>query len=284
MQQTWVFKNHTETTQKTAPFTGEGAYHGSTKPRPRATVSLPVVAENAPTSLEHYTAGNPIQAFQATFPNYFQPVAQLPVPAQEEIREDGISFCWCPLEEALVHAGPLTRQVLQAMAGAVTGKKRYIYIDSKIQYFTAGDLPVDSFLWHVDGSIVVRGEQAERLGHGILHDMRARLENGDPPRYLAYQSSTHCATRFLNQPLTVSIPELIPGFDILDAAVQAQNPPVMVQPAGSVVAFDGGSLHRAVRAEGEGWRLWVRCTETDREINVDQSVIDCYGTVFRSNP
>jgi hypothetical protein len=27
--------------------------------------------------------------------------------------------------------------------------------------------------------------------------------------------------------------------------------------------------------------LWIRCVETDREVQLDTSIIECYGTVFR---
>ena len=279
----WIARSHAAETQKTAAFTGEGAYHGSTRPRSAPAVPPPVVAEGRATTLERYERAEhaTFDEFDAYFPNHFAVVEQLPVPTQAEIMGDQVTFCWSPLEEALAAAGPLTRSVLEAMARHVVGHKRHIYIDSKIQHFEAGDLPVDSRLWHVDGSIAVRDERVQRLGHRILHDIRARQEHPDPPRYLAYQSSTHCATQFQDQPLTLRLPELIPDFDGLDAAVLAANPPAIAQPAGSIVAFDGRSLHRAVPATAAGWRLWVRCTETDREIRVDESVLECYGTVFR---
>ncbi len=40
---------------------------------------------------------------------------QLPVPTQEEVRSDGVVFCWCPLDEALGLAGPLTKRVLEVV-------------------------------------------------------------------------------------------------------------------------------------------------------------------------
>jgi hypothetical protein len=170
------------------------------------------------------------------------------------------------------------------MGRHVARHKRFIYIDSKLQYFEAGDLPVDSRLWHIDGSIATRGPRAQRLGHDLLHDLRARHAHADPPRFLAYQSSTHCATQFLVEPVSLHLPELTPDFEAVDQAVLAHAatmPPAIAQPAGSIVAFDGRTLHRAVPATTAGWRLWVRCTATDREIRVDASMLDCYGTVFR---
>ena len=82
-------------------------------------------------------------------------------------------------------------------------------------------------------------------------------------------------------PLTLSLPEVIPNFDGLDAVVRAANPRVLAQPASSIVRFDGLSLHRAVRASAARWRLWVRCVETDRVAHLNPSMIGCYGTVFR---
>ncbi|MCY1022947.1 hypothetical protein [Pyxidicoccus sp. MSG2] len=280
-------QEHTLDSRQIAPFTGEGAYHGSTRKRAARSASAPqpvVVEEMRPTTLDAYPrdGSRPIAEFEATFPNLYTVERLLPVPTQEEVRGDGVTLCWCPLEEALEVAGPLTRRVLEAMKELLIGDKRFVYVDSKIQYFEPGDVPVDSQHWHVDGSIVARGPAVEALGHNLLHDMKARLASGVvPPRYLAYQSSEHCATLFATSPVTMTLPELIPNFDGLDAHIRALSPPIVAQPASSIVRTDGLSLHRAQAASGAGWRLWVRCVETDREVLLDSSIIECYGTVFR---
>jgi hypothetical protein len=271
--------------QKIAAFTGEGAYHGSTKPRPATPfVPPPLVEEMRPTTLEAHAARGQtaIGDFDATFPNHYAVAAQLAVPSQDAIANDGVTFCWAPIEQAIAEAGPLTRSVLLEMQPHLRRDKRFVYIDSKIQWFEAGDIPVDSRHWHVDGSIAVRDERVLALGHRLLHDMRARLERPAPPTYLAYQSSSHCATQFATQPVTVRLPDLIPTFDELDVRVRALEPACEPQPAGSIVAFDGKSLHRAVAATSTGWRLWIRCSESDHEVRLNPALVDCYGTVFRS--
>lgn len=277
-------------TQEVATFTGEGAYHGSTRKRvverAPAKPAAPAVDtdEMRPTTLTGYASepGRAIESFQATFPNRYEVRSQLEVPSQEAIRTDLVTLCWCLFEEALTVAGPLTKSVLESMQAHLVGDKRFVYIDSKIQYFERGDVPVDSQHWHVDGSIVARGPQVESLGHNLVHDMRARLDGpAAPPRYLAYQSSTHCATRFLNAPLTIDLPELIPNFESIDGAVRSLSPADIAQPPASIVATDGRSLHRADGATGAGWRLWVRAVETDREVQLNTNIIGCYGTVFR---
>lgn len=287
MSLTHLRQQHSLDTQKVVPFTGEGAYHGSTRRRApaRASAPAPIVEEMAPTTLDAYPpdGSRKIADFEATFPNLYVVERVLPEPTQEEIRSDGVVFCWCPLEQAIAEAGPLTGRVLRAMKELVVGDKRFVYVDSKIQYFEAGDVPVDSQHWHLDGSIVARGPVVEALGHNLLHDMKARLVgNVAPPRYLAYQSSDHCATVFATSPVTMTLPELIPNFIGLDSAVRELSPPCAFQPASSIVRTDGLSLHRAQAASGAGWRLWVRCVETDREVQLDTSIIECYGTVFRS--
>lgn len=278
---TYVRREHTVETQKVVRFSGEGAYQGSTKDKPDLP---PSCLEETPTTLELYEreGRTEVEEFDVTFPNEFVLAEQLPEPTQEEVRTDGVTFCWTPYEEALTVAGPLTRRVLTAMRPYITGWKRNVYVDSKIQYFEPGDLPVDSQLWHVDGVTNKRKERAARFGWRSVHDLRARFDTGVAPFYLAYQSSTHCATRFVRGPLRVRVPELIPSFDVLDAAVRAARPREFVQPAGSIISFDGQQLHEAVPAEEAGWRLWVRLTETDREIRVDPAMLDCYGTVFRT--
>ena len=286
--QTFLYQRRTIDSQRVAPFTGEGAYHGSTRdkaapdtPRPPPP---PMVEEVRPRTLEADEAAGrtAIADCPATFPDRAAVVAQLPVPSETAVVEDAVTFCWCPLETALGEAGPVTRQVLDAMLPHLTGRKRHTYVDSKIQYFAVGDLPVDSFIWHVDGSIVARGERAQRRGHRLLHDMRARMDGEvEPPRYLAYLSSDCSATEFTAAPVTVTLPTLIPSFDLLDQRVREADPPVLAQPAGSVVRFDGLSLHRARHATRAGWRLWIRVVETDREVRLSRSIIECYNTVFQ---
>lgn len=273
--------DHSTLTQKVEAFTGEGAYHGSTR---NSSVRPPryEVLEMRPTTLSKYANGGPFEEFTARFPNLYEVKAQLPVPTQEQMRNDGVTFCWCPLEEAIQQAGPLTKSVLMEMSKHVEGKKKYVYVDSKIQYFQKGDLPVDSKLWHVDGTIAVRDQRVKELGYEMLHDMRARMVGDvEPPKYLAYQSSTHCATEFAVEPVTVQLPDFITSFDGLDRLVQEYQPLAVAQPAASIVSFDGYSLHRAVPAKADGWRLWVRLIETDREVKLNTDIITCYGTVFR---
>lgn len=281
-----VKRTRTVADQKIAAFTGSGAYHGSTKPRPQP-MRAPVarVEEMRPTTLEAYAANGvrEIVDFDATFPNAYAVKSVLPVPTQDEIENDGVTFCWALLDDAIAAAGPLTRRVLEEMTKHLRRDKRFIYIDSKIQWFEQGDVPVDSRHWHVDGSIAVRDERVQALGHEILHDMRARFDGAARPTYLAYQSSTHCATQFATAPVSLRIPELIPNFDELDLSVRALDPPCEAQPASSIVAFDGLSLHRAVAARSAGWRLWIRCSESDHEVRLNPSLVECYGTVFRSS-
>src|SRR5690606_2340176 len=259
MPSTFQRKARSIAAQRVVPFTGEGAYHGSTKPRPASprpsTPRPPDVDEMRASSLDAIGSDGTIDEFEAVFPNRCETLATLPIPSQEAIRADAVTFCWCPLEQAIHEAGPVTRQVLVAMREHLEGNKRHVYIDSKIQYFEPGDVPVDSQHWHVDGSISVRGPAVERLGYGVLHDMKARLLGpASPPTYLSYQSSSHCATLFASEPLTLRLPALIGNFDELDRMVRALGPACAAQPAAAIVRFDGLSLHRAVAARDVGWR------------------------------
>ena len=116
-----------------------------------------------------------------------------------------------------------------------------------------------------------------------MHDMMARMRGpASPPTYLTYQSSNHCATLFVTEPVTLRLPALIGNFDELDRMVRALDPACAPQPAAAIVRFDGLSLHRAVAASEAGWRLWIRCVETDRQVQLDADIIECYGTVFRT--
>lgn len=286
MASTYLRKARSLATQVVVPFTGEGAYHGSTKPRPRPAsprIEPATVEEMRATSLDALGPDGRIDEFDAVFPNLCETLSVLPVPSQEAIRDDAVTFCWCPLERAIEEAGPVTKQVLVEMREHLAGTKRHVYIDSKIQYFEPGDVPVDSQHWHIDGSITVRGPEVERLGHGVMHDMMARMRGpASPPTYLTYQSSNHCATLFVTEPVALRLPALIDNFDELDRMVRALDPACAPQPAAAIVRFDGLSLHRAVAASEAGWRLWIRCVETDRQVQLDADIIECYGTVFRT--
>lgn len=280
--------DRTQDSQPTAAFTGEGAYHGASKSRGAPVAPPPPdVPEMTATTLARYAPAAPgqqvaFERFQARFGNLYDVKRILPVPTQEEVRADEVTFVWCPFEEARKLAGPLSRAVLDAMEPFLERTKRFVYIDSKIQFFRKGDLPVDSRLWHVDGTIAVRDHRSQALGYQLLHDMRARmLGSAAPPTYLVYQSSYHCATQFVTEPVTFELPDFLTSFDLLDQLVRERDPAHTAQPAGSIVRFDGLSLHRAVPATEDGWRLWLRLVETDREARVDPSVINCYGTVFR---
>lgn len=272
--------------QKIANFTGEGAYHGSTKDRNKETFQ-PVVEdtdEMTPYTIIEKEARNFFlpKFFDATFPNFYQVRKVMPIPTQEEIMGDGVTFVWALIDDAIQEAGPLTKSVLLEMKNYLEGKKKFVYIDSKIQYFKKDDVPVDSRHWHVDGTIAIRGDRAKKFGSKVVHDMQARFTHPDVmPKYMAYQSSIHCATQFVTKPLSIVLPDIIPNFSFLDQEVDHYGPVYEDQPPGSIVSFDGLSLHRAVKATDDGWRLWIRCMESDREIKISPDIINCYGTVYR---
>lgn len=283
MNNTFLKSQRIESSQKIQQFSGEGAYHGSSKPRDDS-FTLETELERFPSSLMRYwkEKNADFESFKANFANLCEIKKILPIPTQQEIKDDATTFCWCPFELAKQEAGPITKNVLLEMESFLERKKKFIYIDSKIQYFQKGDLPVDSKLWHVDGTIAIRDQRSIDLGYNLLHDMNSRFTNHvAPPKYLAYQSSVHCATQFVKEPFFLFLPDCIPNFDLLDRLVQDKDPECISQPAGSIISFDGFSLHRAVPAQSDGWRLWIRCIETDCEVRLNSSIINCYGTVFR---
>jgi hypothetical protein len=276
-----ITKEHfSEETQKVASFHNEGAYHGATQFRD---VPIPEFEEEEmrPTTLISGTS--PFEDFEASFSNDWTTPDELGIPSQEEIKTDGVTFAWASLQVALQEAGPLTRKVLQVMEKNLAGNKKFVYVDSKIQFFKKGDVPVDSRLWHVDGSISCRDIRATRLGHSLLHDLKARQEcKVSSPQYMAYQSSSHCATQWQAQPFKIILPACVPSFDYFDKVVNQQSGlRTFSQGAGTIIKFDGFDIHRAVSAKSDGWRLWIRCTETNKEIHIPESVANNYGIVYR---
>ena len=64
MSFTHLRQQHTLATQQIAPFTGEGAYHGSTRkraPRPASVPKPVIVDEMRPTTLDAYPLDGPLQ-------------------------------------------------------------------------------------------------------------------------------------------------------------------------------------------------------------------------------
>jgi hypothetical protein len=265
---TFLKQERTEASQKTAVFTGEGAYHGSSNKEPE---KMPALGEKKRFPL-----------FRAFFRNLCEVKKVLDIPSQKEIQEDGVTFVWATFEEAKREAGPLTKKVLLEMESHLRGDKKFTYVDSKIQFFHKGDLPVDSKLWHVDGTTAIRGDRAWQAGYTLLHDMTAKMKAGITDHYLAYQSSEHCATQWVVEGVELDLPECIPSFDELDQLVRLGDPIRISQPPSSIVHFTDNSLHRAVPASGDGWRLWIRVVETDKEVKLNSNIIECYGTVFKS--
>ena len=89
----------------------------------------PVVEEMRPRSLERYDAAEvrEIASFTARFPNRHEVLARLPVPDQEAIRADGVTFCWCPIDEAI-------REALQATGGNKLAASRLLGISRATLY------------------------------------------------------------------------------------------------------------------------------------------------------
>lgn len=218
--------------------------------------------------------------FDAHFPNQMLVLDQLRVPSQDEIRREPLNLSWCPIDEAMEKMGPCGRSVVKAMMPHLQRKKRYAFVDLKLQYFKAGDSPVDSLHWHCDGTIWIEDERSAKLGYVMLHDMYARLNHPSPPTYLMYHTADFCATQFVAEPLTLRIPKCIPGFQEFDRLVNSKAPAIKATLPGQIVAFDGFSIHRAVPAKKDGWRLWIRVKETDHFTAAKASARE-YGAVFR---
>ena len=189
-----------------------------------------------------------------------RPACQCP---QDEIAGDDVTFCWCPIEEAIAEAGPLSRRVLLEMQGHLGRKKRFVYIDSKIQWFQAGDTPVDSRHWHVDGSIAVRDERVRALGHRLLHDMRAPGCRGHGAADLSGVSVVHA----LRDPVcdgegVAGDARLDPDFD--DAAACRRWLPCESQPARLNCRRRSVPCTARSPPRPRASRLWIRQRERSR--------------------
>ena len=166
------------------------------------------------------------------------------------------------------------------MKSSLVGDKRFAYVDLDPVHFEAGTSPADSQHRHVDGSIVARPGRSRRSGHN-LHDMKARFrERRHAARYLAYQSSEHCASSFVTSPVTMTMPELIPN----------STASTRVSASSRRRSWRSRRLDRAHRwplAAPRAGRLWRRLAalgplrRDGPRGRARSSIIGCYGTVFR---
>ena len=94
-----VKRERTPDAQQVAAFTGEGAYHGSTKTLDapvRPAPDGPELEEVLPFTLNEYwrRKQRDFSLFEAKFSNHYEVGAQLAVPTQDEIHADAVTFCW----------------------------------------------------------------------------------------------------------------------------------------------------------------------------------------------
>jgi hypothetical protein len=105
---------------------------------------------------------------------------------------------------------------------------------------------------------------------------------------MAYQSSDHCATGFLDRPLHLRMPELIPNFNAFDASVRAAGVPRVTHPAGAILAYDGLTVHWATPATTSGMTsirvaavVTARTRTTARTIGGNPTSAIAIGTTMR---
>ncbi len=264
-------------------YTGEGAYHGSTNSKPQIDLNPWGVSETEPSTVRRcISKRSQPESFSGLFSRKYEEVSQLQIPSQSDLSVENTNFAWKAFSQAQLESGPITQEVLSAIKPYLQQKKLYCYVDVKTQYFEKGDLAVDSNHFHIDGTVVVRGSYAERLGYPIVHDMRARFNRESiPPQYFAYQSSDHCPTCFVSKPIQLIVPELIPNFNEFDNIVRRNKPHLKNHPAGSIIHYDGQTIHAATPATKDGWRLWIRVIETDKKISASSEISQCYKSVYR---
>lgn len=180
--------------------------------------------------------------------------------------------------DVLRSCGDYTRYVLGRMEAHLKGNRRFTYVDSKIQYLRIGDAPVDSLYWHIDGCVYVPEKIVRRFGYVQLFDLYARSISSSNPTFLSFLTSADCATEYVRDPMRIEVPKCFEWYDVLDALVKAREPRTVSQTPCQVVSFGSKSLHRAVPAKKEGWRLWIRITETDCRQRTHEGVDN--NTVF----
>ncbi len=153
--------------------------------------------------------------------------------------------------------------ILNEVQNHLSNSKKYIFVNTKIQFLKTGFKPVDNLSWHVDGTIQVPSEICNSLGYNELHDMYARSILKEYPKYISFVTNTNCNTEYLCDPLSLKIPKCVSSFDEINEMVNKSEMKIISQPSCQIIKYDAFSLHRAIPSKCDGWRYWLRVIESN---------------------
>ncbi len=166
-------------------------------------------------------------------------------------------------DDAIRYGGDVTREALRAMN--IRHDRKNVIVDTKIHMLMKGMSPAIPG-WHTDG--VPRDADKNPAGTGMPDTF---AQEGDD-RYNHYHilvTGTGCLTQYINQPISVPIPDR-PSYDVYNVMsayvnnrVKEDPSLVMTIPSCQVVEFDWWDIHTGVIAAKNEWRYLIRVCESD---------------------
>lgn len=211
----------------------------------------------------------PPPAWNEGFPFLFNrhPIHMVPTgltePSSAELRSLQ-AFRDEPLDRGIERSrGTFLESVLKKLQDVLVGDRLHIYFDAKIQFLKRGQWPSPDNMWHVDGGISLQPESTNLIFP--TYDMWARDRLLSYPRFHSFITGGHSQTQYASEPIVAVVPRLMkPWTTIGDSlGLNARIVNTLFHEHGSIVSYDGFSLHRAVSASAPGWRLHVRMIETN---------------------
>lgn len=170
------------------------------------------------------------------------------------------------LERALeLSKGYFLESLLKEMEKHLIGDRLFVFVDVKVQYMKKGQYPSPDNMWHIDGGISLKTENSKLLYRS--YDMFARDKLPVYPRFLSFISGDVSETEYMVTPRSLLVPRLMKSWILQtkeDFFVDnVEDKDIHTHKCNSIISYDAFTLHRAVPAKRDGWRLHVRIVETN---------------------
>lgn len=189
----------------------------------------------------------------------------LNIPSGDEIYEQ-ISLQNELLDSALQKCeGTFLHKVCLELSKKVKLNTKYLVVDSKVQFFKKGHIPIDHDCWHLDGTIQINRKLSNLTFETADIGSRDILEKF--PRFHSWISSNISSTEYMTKEFTVPVPRLLKNWRVFAEMLKSEHDistdMYHKHSQGEIVSYDAFTLHRAVPAVEDGYRLWVRVAETN---------------------
>lgn len=184
-------------------------------------------------------------------------------PSQDAI-EGSLNLRQCSLEDAARYGGPITRAALGLLR--LHEDRSYVTVDTKVNLLLPGFIPAIPG-WHTDG--VPRGDDLNPGGKGEPRISAQAAGLVPSSRYHLLVTGTHSQTQFLYDPLSLEVEDDRNLYEKMTKDIEAtfarsiDVPTIYSAPSCTMVEWDWWNIHRAIPAQGRGWRYLIRVTESN---------------------